>query len=37
LISVFERHEMALRSLVALQEIEADGSLGPMDDEPPTP
>ncbi|KAJ1631592.1 hypothetical protein T492DRAFT_994360, partial [Pavlovales sp. CCMP2436] len=36
LLSVFERHEMALRSLVALQEIEADGNLGPMDDEPPT-
>lgn len=30
--SVFERHEMALRSLVALQEIEADGTLSPDED-----
>jgi hypothetical protein len=30
--SVFARHEMALRSLVALQEIEADGTLSSLDD-----
>lgn len=32
--TIFERHEMALRSLVALQEIEADGTISsPLDDD----
>lgn len=37
--SVFERHEMALRSLVALQEIETDGTLssGSLLDDDPAP